>query len=74
MSSTFSSSPGVPFAGGLHSHVVYVNCLIKLMCCFDSGHLFLQDILLENYSYHANFTEQSMKAQRGRRGIALTFL
>ena len=75
MSSTFSSSPGVQFVGGLHSHVGYVNCLIKLMYFFDSCHLFLQDVLLENYSYHANFTlEQSMKAQRGHRGIALIFL
>jgi hypothetical protein len=60
MLSTFSSSQGVLFAGALHGHV-YVNCLIKLMYCFDSGHSFLQDVLLENYSYHAKFTlEQSM--------------
>jgi len=49
VSSTFSSSPGVPFGGVLHSHVVYVNCLIKVMYGFDSGHSFLQDVLLENY-------------------------
>lgn len=51
VSSTFSSSPGVSFAGVLHSYVVCVNCLIKLMYCFDSGYSFLQDVLLENYSY-----------------------
>jgi hypothetical protein len=75
MSSTFSSSPGVPFAGVLHSHVVFVNCLIKVMYCFGSGHSFLQDVLLKNYSNHVNFTlEQSMKAQTGHGGIALIFL
>ena len=68
MPCTFYSSPRVPFTGVFHGHVAYVNCLKKVKYCFDSGHSFLQDVLLGNYSYHVTFTlEQSLKVQRGCR-------